>query len=180
MLLQRDRSILVVIDVQAALLPAIPDGSAVVARIRVLLEAARRVAVPALVTEENPGGLGSTISEIATLAPADAIHRKMAFDASAEAAFMRRLVASGREQAILCGVEAHVCVLQTALGLRAAGRDVFVVSDAVSSRRSDSYAIALDRLRANGVEIVTSEMVVFEWAQSAADPAFRDLLALVK
>lgn len=180
MLLQRDRSILVVVDVQTALLPVIPAASQVLERIGVLIQAARRVQVPILVTEENPAGLGATVPEIAGLVPPDATIRKMAFNAAAETGFMRRFAASGRGQAVLCGVEAHVCVLQTALGLRAAGQAVFVAYDAVASRVAESQAIALARLGTEGVRIVTTEMVVFEWAENAEDPAFRDLLALVK
>jgi nicotinamidase-related amidase len=180
MLLQRDRAILVVIDLQSRLFPAIAEGSAVLGRCRVLIQAASRLGVPVMVTEENPAGLGHSVPAIAELVPADAIHEKMAFNAAAETAFMRRFAAHGRPQAVLCGMEAHVCVLQTALGLHAEGAQVFVAADAVGSRRSDDRAAALARLASDGVRVITAEMAVFEWTRTAADPAFRDMLKLVK
>jgi len=99
---------------------------------------------------------------------------------AAEPGIVDLLRASGRQQVILTGTETHVCVLQTALGLREAGFDVYLVADAASSRTPENRQAAIDRLRAAGVGIVTTEMVLFEWLHRAATEEFRTLLPLIK
>lgn len=180
MLLQRARAVLVVIDLQVRLFPAITDGSFVLDRCCMLIDGANRFGVPVMVTEENPVGLGHSLPAIAERVPKAGVHTKMAFDAAAEPEFLRQFNALGRPQAVLCGTEAHVCVLQTAFGLRACGVDVFVVADAVGSRRVRDRDAALMRLGRDGIRIVTAEMAIFEWTETATDPAFRDMLKLVK
>jgi len=179
-LLRPDRAILVVVDVQSRLAPAIDNGPMAVARCQVLIRAARRLNVPVVVTEENPTGLGRTLNDVAALIPADAVYVKMAFNAAAEPEFIRRIADLGRPQAVLCGMEAHVCVLQTAFGLQASGIHVFVVADAIGARRPGDRAAALARMASGGIRVVTSEMVVFEWTGTAKNSAFRDMLKLVK
>jgi len=170
------RSTLIVIDFQARLMPAIEGGAAAAANVRRLLGAAATLNVPALFTEQNPKGLGPTSAELA--ADEARVFRKMSFDAARTAGFAERL-ADGHAL-ILAGVEAHVCVLQTALGLVEKGWRVYVVRDAVASRRAESKDAALRRMEANGVEIVTTEMVVFEWLGSADNPKFKETVALIK
>ena len=170
------RSTLLVIDFQARLVLAIEDGAAAVANARRLVHAAAMLDVPALFTEQNPKGLGPTVPD---LAPDEArVFRKMTFDASRTPGFDERLTEG--HALILAGWEAHVCVLQTALGLVVKGWRVYVVGDAVGSRRAENKDAALRRMAANGVEIVTTEMVVFEWLGSAANPRFKDAVALIK
>ena len=171
-----DNSMLLVIDFQARLMAAIDEGAAAIANGRRLVEAAALFGVPALFTEQNPGRLGPTVPE---LRPDErSLFAKMTFDASRAPGFADRL-AEGRAL-IVAGCEAHVCVLQTALGLIEAGRRVFVVRDAVGSRRPESKEGALRRMERNGAEIVTTEMVVFEWLGSAESPRFREAVALIK
>jgi len=105
---------------------------------------------------------------------------KTHFSCAAEPALAARVAHSGRKQLVVAGIEAHVCVLQTALGFGSAGYDVFVVADATTSRRAESRRVALDRLAAAGVHVVTTEMVVFEWLERADRSEFRTLLALIK
>ena len=169
-------STLLVIDFQARLMPAIDEGAAAIANARRLVEAAALFGVPTLFTEQNPKRLGPTVPELA----ADEAHvfAKISFDAGRAPGFPDRL-GEGRAL-ILAGVEAHVCVLQTALGLIETGRRVFVVGDAVGSRRPESKEAALRRMERNGAEIVTTEMVVFEWLGSADNPRFRQAVALIK
>ncbi len=181
MLLTADRSLLFVIDIQAKLLRAMVAGEAVVARTTILMRAARRLGVPMLVTEHYPKGIGKTVPALAALTTPGETIEKLHFDCSAEPAVQAQLaLMHPRRQAVLCGIEAHVCVLQSALGLRAAGWDVAVVADATSTRHKIDLDCGLRRLAAGGVAIVTSEMVVFEWLGRAATPEFRDLLALIK
>jgi len=169
-------STLVVVDVQAKLVPAIDAGAAVVENVRRLTAAAELLAVPVLFTEQNAKRLGSTVPELCA-DPASVVH-KMTFDSVRTPVFLERLAAD--RVAVVAGCEAHVCVLQTVLSLIDRGRRVFVVCDAIGSRRSESKEIALRRMERHGAEIVTVEMVLFEWLQTAEHPRFRETVALIK
>ena len=168
------RSFLALIDLQARLMPAIAEADSVVANARRLKDAAGLLGVPVLLTEQNPDALGATVRPLSggeTLA-------KMAFDVTREEGFLAH-VPDGAE-VILAGCEAHICVLQTAIGLMAAGHRVRIVRDAVGSRRTKNRDAALARLAAQGADIVTTEMVVFEWLGTAAHPRFREVVRLIK
>jgi len=180
MLLDADKSVLCVIDVQQRLTPAMAEPEQVIARSELLMTAAARLGVPVLVSEQYPKGLGPTVEPLAKLAPDGATYPKVHFSCTDDPGYRAGLDASGRRQAVLTGIEAHVCVLQTALGAKAAGYEVAVVADAVSSRDPANKALALERLAANGIEIVTSEMVVFEWMKQAGTEAFKALSPLIK
>lgn len=174
-LMNAKRSRLVIIDFQARLMPAIHDGPRLVANAARLVAAARLLEVPIVMTEQNPAGLGATVPELADAAPAIA---KMSFDACGAPEFIDAI--AGDEDLILCGCEAHVCFGQTALSLLEHKRRVFVVQDAVGSRVPESKEVGLRRLERHGAEIVTTEMVVFEWLRTAEHPQFRAALELVK
>ena len=182
--MDQERSHLLVVDLQARLMPAILDGDAIVPRVNILLKAAGRLGVPVTVTEQYPQGLGSTVPAILETVPADAVVLpKTSFSAAGDPATAERVTSlrgRGRNQLVICGVESHVCVLQTALGFRNAGFDVFVVADAVSSRSAHSVSAACARLLHAGCHWVTTEMVVFEWLERAATEDFRALSPLLK
>jgi nicotinamidase-related amidase len=181
MLLTADSCVLFVVDVQARLLPAMTDPAAVTARACLLMRSARRLGVPMLVTEQYPRGIGATVPELAALATPEETFEKIHFSCTAEPAVRDQLrLLAPRRQAVLCGIEAHVCVLQSALGLAAEGWHVAVAADAVGSRRNSDRDAGLARLAAAGVTIATSEMIVFEWLGRADTPEFRDLLKLIK
>lgn len=180
MLIEREESCLIVIDVQEKLISAMSAAEAVVANTAILLKAAERLGVPVLFSEQYPKGLGPTVPDLAPFAAKVGPVTKTEFSCAAAPGFVERLRATGRKQAVLTGIEAHVCVLQTALGLRELGFPVFVVADAISSRKAESAAIALERMRAAGVNVVTTEMVLFEWLVRAGSPEFKELSALVK
>ena len=169
-------STLLLIDLQARLLPVIAGGETVVANAARLEAAARKLAVPLLFTEQNSQKLGATVPPLAP--GAGELVEKMCFDACREPGFAARL-APGRT-VVVAGTEAHVCVLQTVLGLLAASRRVFVVADAVGSRTAENRALALSRMQAHGAEVVSTEMVVFEWLGRADHAAFREIQALIK
>lgn len=173
-LLSADRSLLLLIDFQARLMPAIADGAGAVANARRLLDAARLLGVPVLATEQNPRGLGRTLPDLPLAA--GEVEAKMTFDATSS--ILARLPPD--RIPVVAGCEAHVCVLQTVLGLLARNRPVAVVADAVGSRRPESRDHALRRLERHGAEIVTAEMAIFEWLGSADHPRFREALALVR
>ncbi|MEM8784509.1 MAG: isochorismatase family protein [Pseudomonadota bacterium] len=175
-MISRSESCLVVIDLQAKLMPAIEGAEAVIANAGRLLKGAHLFGVPTLATEQNPTRLGSTVDGVEL--GATPVLAKMHFDATADDAVREALWLE--RTLLLTGCEAHVCVLQTALGLADLGARVVVVEDAVGSRAPANKAAALARLRADGIEIATTEMVLFEWAESAEDPAFKSLLSLVK
>ena len=169
-------STLLVIDVQKRLMPVIDQGDVVIANARRLSEAAAMLDVPVLFTEQYVRGLGMTVPELAP--PESAVLHKMTFDAVEAPEFPGR-IADGHA-VVVAGVEAHVCVLQTVVSLLEAGRRVHVVQDAVSSRRPESKEAALRRMERHGAEIVTTEMVVFEWIGTAEHPQFKDAVGLIK
>jgi len=173
-------SVLLLVDLQQRLAPAIPEAERLVFNAGRLLTGARRLKLPVLATEHCPAAIGPTLEPLRVRLAPEEIYEKTHFCAAAEAGFRERVAALGRGQWILCGTEAHVCLLQTALGLRALEQEVFVVADAVGSRRAEDRAIALTRLRAAGCGLVTTEMVLFEWLGHAGNPAFKDLLEIIK
>ncbi len=180
MLLDRRRSLLLIIDVQEKLAPAIAEGVARIARTRLLLEGARRLEVPVLATEQYPKGLGHTVADLLPFPEGTERFEKIAFSAMRDAAFAGHLASRGREQILLCGMETHVCVMQTALDLLARGYAVFAVADACGSRRETSHQLGLARLRQEGARIVDSEMVLFEWLEEAGSDTFRAISRLIK
>lgn len=180
MLLHAERSCAVVIDEQARLLPAMTGADVLVANTQRLLQAAQRLNVPVLASEQYPRGLGPTVPTVAPLLPSGSIVEKTQFSCVRNPAFANRLRQLGRSQVVLAGIESHVCVLQTALDLLQQHYAVFVAADATASRTRDSHERALARMARAGAEIVTTEMVVFEWLEDAGNPAFRELSLLVK
>jgi nicotinamidase-related amidase len=177
MLLTAEGSVLLLIDLQERLMPAIRDGDVVVARAVRLAEAARLLDVPVLVTEQYPAGLGPTVPPLA--AYPQAVLPKTTFSAAEDPA-LTALLPAGPGEIIVAGCEAHVCVLQTVLGLISQGHRVVLASDAVGSRDPADHAVALDRARHHGAEIVTSEMVLFEWLRDSRHPKFREVQKLLK
>ncbi len=175
--IDRGRSALLIVDFQQRLMPAIENGAAVVANARRLLQAAEILGIPILFTEHNAGGLGPTVAELADFAEGRLAH-KITFDACRMADFLDRL--GERRDIVVAGCEAHVCVLQTVLGLLAQGRKVFVVRDALGARRAENKETALRRMELHGAEVVTTEMVIFEWLTTCEHPRFRDVIKLIK
>lgn len=180
MRMDADDSALLIIDVQHRLLNAMDAPTQVVGNCRLLMQAADILKVPITVSEQYPEGLGPTVEEVGELAPQDAFYSKVEFSCADNTLIRGRIEASGKKQAVLAGIESHVCVLQSALGFRDAGMEVFVAGDATSSRRPASQAAALARLRDAGVHIVTAEMVVFEWLKKAGSPEFKELSKMLR
>ena len=179
MLLERDRSQLLMVDIQERLLPAMSDPGTVVKNGGRLLEAARTLAVPVTVSEQYPAGLGRTVPELANLAPANAVHEKVEFSCFANPALRAALSSEGR-QTVIFGIEAHVCVLQTAIEMAMASHDVTIVVDAVGSRVAESKEIALRRMQDAGVSVATTEMVLFEWLRRAGTPEFKTISKMIR
>lgn len=180
MMMSADQSALLVIDVQEKLAPATAEPARVINLCERLMTSANRMNIPILASQHYPKGLGPLVPELAALAPEGAIIDKIHFSGVDEPRFFTRFRELGRRQAVICGMEAHVCVMQTAIGLLETGYDVFVVADAVTSRDLANRALALDRLRDLGASIVAFEMVLFEWLARGDTPAFKDLIGLIK
>ncbi len=180
MRMKANQSALIVVDLQERLIPAIHEGGRVIANARILMQAANRLDVPTLISEQYSKGLGHSVPDIAELAEVESTLEKMHFSCLSDSEIERRLRELGRKQAVVCGTEAHVCVLQSVLELIELGYQVFVVEDAVSSRTPESKRIAMTRMQAAGVQAVTTEMVVFEWLEKAGTPEFKELSALIK
>jgi nicotinamidase-related amidase len=178
-LLDSRRSALVLVDYQSRLMPSIHDAASVLAHAVLLGRIARALDVPAFGTEENPAGLGPNDEHVRSLC-AETL-AKQSFDASGEGLLDRLRGASRRlDQVVVAGCEAHVCLLQTSLGLLAAGFEVFVVPDACGSRRPSDKELAMQRLAQSGATLSSVEMVAFEWLRTCEHPRFREVLALVK
>jgi nicotinamidase-related amidase len=165
------------IDLQERLVPAIHDGNVMVARSARLAEAAALLDVPVLATEQYPKGLGHTVPELA--AYPSATLEKTAFSASTAAGF-EDLIPAGTREIIIAGCEAHVCVMQTVLGLLGSRLRVIMAADATGSRHLADKELAIDRARQHGAEVVSTEMVLFEWLRDASHPAFRSVQKLLK
>jgi nicotinamidase-related amidase len=176
-LLTPDGAVLLLIDLQQRLMPVITDHETVVARAVRLAEAARLLDVPVCATEQYPAGLGPTVPPLA--AYPQVVLAKTTFSATGDPGFAA-LLPAGTSAVLLAGAEAHVCVLQTALGLLASGHRVVLVADAIGSRDPADKAVAIERARQGGAEVVTSEMVLFEWLRDARHPKFREVQKLLK
>ena len=180
MLIRAKDSVFVVIDMQERLVPAMQAPARTLKNTKLLLAAAHESDVPVLLTEQYPQGLGRTVPDILKAAGNAQIIPKIHFSCLEEEGFRDAFKALGRKQAVLAGMEAHICVVQTAASLMEEGYEVFVVSDATASRSIESESACLQRLSASGVGIVTTEMVLFEWIGDSTHEHFRQVSALVK
>jgi isochorismate hydrolase len=183
MTLVREQAALLVCDVQERLFPAMDADhrEEVMHNIKVLSASAGRLRVPILVTEQYPKGLGHTLQELRdTLAPGVEPHEKVTFSCYGAESFRARLEATGARQVILTGIEAHVCVLMSALDLMAEGRAVHVVADAVTSRSQANWRLAMDQLRQAGAVVTTTETVLFQLLRQADTDEFRELARLIR
>ena len=179
-LLDKDRSALVLVDFQERLFPNVYEHQRVLTRVSLLLTAAKLLQVPLVLTEQYPRGLGTTIDEIRNAFPEAQALEKMSFSCVAAPGFMDRLFSLKRDQIVLAGIEAHICVAQTALDLASRGESVFVVADATASRRPLDAQTALQRLERSGLTITTAEAVVFEWLRRAGTEEFKALQPMLK
>jgi nicotinamidase-related amidase len=182
--MQRDKSQLLIVDLQEKVAPPVHNIAAVIAVCERLVRIATRLGVPITVSEHYPKGLGRTVEPVrSSLGPDAEVFEKITFSCMGDRALHQRFEAlhdHARGQVILAGIESHVCVGQTALDLIAEGYGVYLVADGTSSRSLESRALALARIRQAGGFIVDSEMVMFEWLERAGTPEFKELLDLLK
>ncbi len=180
--LEADQCALVVVDIQEKLLPPIFQKEQLIKNSQLLIRLAGSLKIPTLMTTQYAKGLGGTVPEIASLLPeTQAIDKQMfsCFGSDVFCSLLKR-VPGNRNTVLLCGMESHVCVMQTALGALREGYLVHVASDAVSSRTEWNWKIGLERMRAAGAVISSAEMMIYELLRSSGAPAFKELLPYLK
>jgi nicotinamidase-related amidase len=171
---------LVVVDVQGKLAQLMVDKESLFKNVRILIQAAQVLEIPILWCQQVPEALGPTVPEIAELLAGSKPLNKACFSCCGDERFTAELNALGKEQVLLCGIETHVCIYQTAMDLMEGGLDITIVADAVSSRTERNRQIGLDRLAAEGANISSTEMALFELLRTARHPQFRQIAKLVK
>jgi nicotinamidase-related amidase len=181
LLLDRRRAVLVVVDIQERLLPAIFEKERVVKNTLLLMKAAELLDVPVVLTTQYRKGLGEILPEVRAAAPAAEPLDKVSFGCFGDAGFEARLQAlSGRDQLVVTGIESHICVTQTVLGALASGYQVHVAADAVSSRTSANWQVGLRRMEKAGALVSSAEMALYELLRRSDGAAFKQLLPLLK
>lgn len=179
-MLARNDALLILVDVQGALAQAMYDSETLFANLRILIRGCQVLGVPILWLEQNPAKLGPTIPDLTELLAGQQPIAKMAFSCCGSGLFVEALKSSGRSQVLLAGIEAHVCIYQTAVDLVAQGYHVEVVADAVSSRMAWNRDIGLARCHEAGARLTSVEMALFEMLHTTEDPCFREILRLVR
>jgi nicotinamidase-related amidase len=179
--LDRDESALCIVDVQEKLAARMEEKEAAIANTRTLALAALRLAIPILVTEQYPQGLGPTVIELTTaLDKSYSPVERRCFCCTSEPAFMERLKSLRKKQLLLCGMETHICVLQTCLALLDRNYRVHVVADATCSRRAWQKELALAQMRQAGAIVTCAEAAIFQCLGQVGTPEFKDVLKLLK
>jgi len=179
-LISKDRAVLVIIDVQERLFPHMAEKERLLRNLEKLIRFADIMKIPILLTEQYSKGLGKTIPEIRKIIPQIQPIEKVEFSCMESGKFKESLTKLGAETLIITGIEAHICIAQTAIEALDAGFKVCVVSDAVSSRSLDDKAISLERLRHHGIAVASTEMLMYELLKKAGTLEFKKALELVK
>ncbi len=178
--LTTESAVLVTIDFQERLFPAMHDKEKLLRNVVKLIKGARILEIPVILTEQYPKGLGLTIPEIKEILPDIKPIEKVCFNCCDSEAFGKSLEALGRRQVLIAGIEAHICVYQTAMALARAGYEVQVVSDCVASREPENKAVALPKMSAMGVLPTSAEMALFELLKVAQGDKFKQISNIVK
>lgn len=179
MLIKAQDSALVVIDMQNRLVSAMGAPDHTITNTRLLLEVAEKIMVPSILTEHHPDGLGATIPTIKNAAGQSPVLSKLCFSCLQGSSFATGFTSLNRQQVILTGMEAYICVVQTTASLLDEGYEVFVVSDAIASRTFENKCLST-ALNAAGVSIVATGMAIFEWLGQARTSTFKEMLLLIK
>ncbi len=175
-----ENSMLLVIDVQEKLVNAL-DKNVIVKRVSNLVKSARLLSIPVVVTEQYPKGLGQTVTEVSSEFPENTpIFEKTSFNALEEEGVLDKIKSYNKKQIVICGIETHICVHQTAAALLREGFEVYVVKDACASRNKYEFKQGIELMQANGAKISCVEIVLFEWLKAAKNPCFKEIQALIK
>ena len=179
-LLSVEDSVLMVIDMQGNLYESMQEKAFLLENIQKLIRGMQVFGIPVIVTEQIPEKLGPTIDPVAALLPDARRIPKSDFSCCGDEKIMKALKAAERRQVLLCGIETHVCVYQTAVDLLGFGYDVHLVADAVSSRTVLNRKIGIEKMREEGARLASTEMVLFELIRTANDPKFKEIFKIVK
>jgi len=171
---------LVVVDVQGRLAELMYERDVLFKNIQILIKAAKILSIPILWTQQQPQAIGVTVPQINQLLTDNEPINKACFSCCGLKEFNDKINTLSRKQVLLCGIEAHVCICQTAAELIASGKEVHVIADAVSSRTKENKQIALERMITEGVKLSSVEMAVFELLKTAEHPQFKQVIQLVK
>ena len=179
-MLDVENSLLLVIDIQERLVASL-DKDVIVSKVGKLVDAANILDVPVVLSEQYPKGLGHTVPTISEkLKPETPIVEKCSFSLLREEGFLDKIKAYGKKQIVICGIETHICVHQTATELMDAGFEVFVAKDACASRNKYEFKQGIEAMHNNGAKISCVEIILFEWLRSAKNPKFKEVQALIK
>ncbi len=180
MRINRENSAGLIIDIQGKLFPHMDQNDTLLKKCTTLIEGLKVLEVPLVITEQYPKGLGPTVDDIATLVAEDPLVEKITFSCCDEPAVLQTVSIQNRKAIIICGIEAHVCVMQTVVDLQAAGYTAVVVEDCISSRNPEDKRVAVERMRAEGAVISTCESILFELARVAGTDEFKAISRLIK
>ncbi len=176
LILEKDSSALLFVDVQEKLTPHVNHAEQLVSRCTWLMRLAQALEVPVLICEQYPSGLGQTVEPLRTLAAPYSPIEKVHFSCYRSDAFREQWRQLSKKQLVIAGIETHVCVLQTAIDMQSqSDHEIFVVVDAVSARSELDHKYGLKRMKQAGIQLVTSEMVFFEWVEQAGTKEFKTL-----
>ena len=173
MLIHPNKSCFLIVDIQEKLAPAVSDHETLVSNTCWLAEIAQTLNIPMLASEQYPQGLGHTLPQILSFIPPENVMEKQHFSCMSEPACNTAINAIRPNQVIIAGMEAHVCVLQTAIQLKQQAREVYVLEDCIASRNPADKHLAIERMRQCGIYVVSKEMVAFEWMQRAGTETFK-------
>ena len=179
-MLELNNTALVMIDMQGKLWNVMYEKEKLLEIAQKLVKGIQVLGVPIVLTEQNPAGLGPTMTELSQLMPGVKPLSKFQFSCCRNQEFMRAVNSLNRRQILICGIESHICVYQTTLGLLSEGYEVQVVADAVSSRVARNLDIALMRMQSEGAKMTVAEMAIYELLQTAENPKFKEMLKVVK
>ncbi|APD86717.1 isochorismatase [Alteromonas sp. Mex14] len=183
--LNQEKVGLLIVDIQGTLARRVSDSEAMICKTAKLIQCCKLLDIPVVVLEQNPDGLGGTVPEIETLVASDPHFKKFSFNGVAgtdqySSEILAHFGKKGLSRWLVAGIEAHVCVYQTVVGLLENDFAVEVIHDCISSRESSNALLAIDNMRERGALISSFEMTVFELLQSSRHPKFREVLALIK
>lgn len=179
-LLSKEKAILVLVDIQEKLLKVMWKKEELILNVSKLIKSFKIMEIPILLTEQYPQGMGKTDESITELLKGTEAIEKICFSCMGKDEFTKKMKSLGKDQVVLCGIESHICVLQTALDLLHQGYFVYVPYDGISSRKESDYRNALDRIQKEGVVIGSVESAIFELLKTADSPAFKQILDIIK
>ena len=175
-----DNTALIIIDVQEKLAKAMLNKDALFENLQKIIKGSQVLGIPILVTEQNPKGLGNTVPELSSLLSDAPSVSKFSFSCCGEEQFMQKFKELNRRQVLLAGIEAHVCVYQTAIDLRGMGYEVEVLADCVSSRTAENKARGLEKMKEAGTGLTSTEIALFELLRIAEGEKFKEISKIVK